>query len=477
MSESFHFLEFSLVVVLAYYANRSAGWRRAVLLLANVAFLATFYQGVAAYVPLAAFFLLSYAGLQFIRWRPRHAFVPVLIATIAAFIWLKKYAFVPPSLFLQFAYVTVGLSYILFRVLHLMIDARSGAVPGRISVLSFFNYTTSFTTLVAGPIQPYQDYRITEDPAARPPLRGQDVFEGLERVIRGLFKTNILALVLSTLHTRMIETVTANPPDGVKFWAGILMFVLYPLFIYCNFSGYIDIVIGVSRLLGVALPENFVRPFAATNIIDYWSFRWHITLSAWLRTYVYNPLLVAWMRRFPAKGMESVWAVLAFFETFFLVGVWHGQTAEFIFYGFLLGLGVSVSKIYQILMIRQIGRKRYRALEKNWLYLSVARGMTFTWVAFTLAWFWSSWPPDSGTGSSSRNRDASGGSSRAFRRFHHRAGVLGGSLRANRDSALEWRAIAIPMFADCLEYGAYRGDRGREFVDEPAAPAIVYKAF
>ena len=135
MSESFHFLEFSLVVI-----ERCCCWP-------TLPFSPPFSRGVAAYVPLAAFFLLSYAGLQFIRWRPRHAFVPVLIATIAAFIWLKKYAFVPPSLFLQFAYVTVGLSYILFRVLHLMIDARSGAVPGRISVLSFFNYTTSFTTL------------------------------------------------------------------------------------------------------------------------------------------------------------------------------------------------------------------------------------------------------------------------------------------------------------------------------------------
>lgn len=391
MSESIKFLGFSSVVLLAYYAIRSAGWRRAVLLLSNLLFLAIFYQGVRAYVPLAAFLIFGYAGLQLIHWRPQRTFVPVLLVTIATFIWLKKYAFLPSSTFLHFVYVTVGLSYILFRVLHLMIDTHTGALQDRIGFVSFFNYTTNFTTLVSGPIQQYQDYRASEDPAQRRRLTRMDVWQAIERITRGVFKTDVLALLLSTLQSRMVEAVTTAHLTRVQLPSAVMMFVLYPFFIYCNFSGYIDIVIGVGRLLGVVLPENFARPFAADNIIDYWSNRWHITLSGWLRTYVYNPLLVGLMRRFPSAGMESVWAVLAFFVTFFLVGVWHGQTSEFLFYGCLLGLGVSVNKIYQIVMLRKMGRKPYAKLTTNPLYVAVARGFTFTWVAFTLTWFWSNW--------------------------------------------------------------------------------------
>jgi alginate O-acetyltransferase complex protein AlgI len=391
MSEPLPFLGLSFIIVAAYYALKSNAWRRALLLLANVGFLTTFFPGFQSALPFAAFLIASYAGLCLIRWRPRAFFLPVLIATIAAFVWLKKYAFVPAAMTLHFAYVTVGLSYILFRVLHLMIDTSSGAIPRRVGPVSYFNYTASFMTLASGPIQQYGDWVKTEDPAARPPLTQTRVLEALARIIRGVFKTNVLGLVLSTYQSRMLDTVAASGPVDQKILPGVLALVLYPLFIYCNFSGYIDIVIGVGHLLGVTLPENFIRPFSADNIMDFWGSRWHITLSHWLRAYVYNPLLVGLVRRFPSEGVAPYWAVLSFFVTFFLIGVWHGQTTEFIFYGFVLGLGVSVNKIYQIVMTKRLGRKRYNALSKNPLYIALSRGLTFTWVTFTTIWFWASW--------------------------------------------------------------------------------------
>jgi D-alanyl-lipoteichoic acid acyltransferase DltB (MBOAT superfamily) len=237
----------------------------------------------------------------------------------------------------------------------------------------------------------YQGYQAAEDPAARPVLSAKDIAEALERITRGIFKTNVLALLLSTLHTRMVESVTASHPMDAELLPGALMFVLFPFFLYCNFSGYIDIVIGVGRLLGVTLPENFARPFASDSAIEFWSNRWHITLSGWLKTYVYNPMLMTLMRRFPSPGLASTWSVSAIFVTFFLIGVWHGQTSEFLFFGFLFGFGVSVNTIYQIVIIRKIGRKRYAALTRNPLYTAIARGLTFTGTAFTLIWFWSNW--------------------------------------------------------------------------------------
>jgi len=166
--------------------------------------------------------------------------------------------------------------------------------------------------------------------------------------------------------------------------------VLYTLYVYCDLSGYIYIFIGSAKLLLFVLPENFVRPFSSANFIEFLS-RCHITLSQWLKSYVYNPLMMALMRRFPAPRLEIVWALFAFFFTFFLIGVWHGQTSSFLFFGLLQGAGVSGNKLYQIVMVKRLGRKGYRALSANPLYVSAARGLTFTWFTFTLIWFWSNW--------------------------------------------------------------------------------------
>jgi D-alanyl-lipoteichoic acid acyltransferase DltB (MBOAT superfamily) len=189
----------------------------------------------------------------------------------------------------------------------------------------------------------------------------------------------------------MSQIMTAERGDtGARVLAGAVTIASYPFFLYCNFSGYIDIVIGIARLIGISLPENFDRPFSADSFISFWS-RWHITLSTWLKSYVYNPLLMLLMRRFPADSLAPVWGVIAFFVTFFLVGAWHGRTSSFLFFGVLQGLGVSINKIYEIVLTSRLGRKRAKALNSNGIYIAICRGLTFTWFAFTLAWFWSDW--------------------------------------------------------------------------------------
>ena len=138
------------------------------------------------------------------------------------------------------------------------------------------------------------------------------------------------------------------------------------------------------------LPENFDRPFSSENFLTYWS-RWHITLSNWLKTYVYNPLMIAGMGRVTSPAVAPYIAVVAFFVTFFLVGLWHGQTSEFLFYGVTQGGGVALNKLYQMRMAKALGRDGYRTLSDNPVYGAVCRGLTFTYVAVTLLWFWSSW--------------------------------------------------------------------------------------
>jgi D-alanyl-lipoteichoic acid acyltransferase DltB (MBOAT superfamily) len=386
-SSSFQFLEFSLAVVLIYQLFSSVLWRQLVLLVASCWFLSTFTHDYRAFLPFAAFLGFGYLGLQLVRTQPARAFALVLTGTILLFVWLKKYSFFPTAAFLPFPYLTVGLSYILFRILHLMIDLHGGLIEEGINPMQYLAYTINFTTLVSGPIQRYPDFiGMVEKPGStRPGITA--IGTAVERIVVGFFKTNVLALLLSDAQHSAIAQMTRGNGQVVS---GVLAFASYPLFLYCNFSGYIDIVIGIASLLGITLPENFNRPFSSDSFIGFWS-RWHITLSEWLKTYVYTPLLMSLMRRYPAVSLEPVWAVLAFFVTFFLIGVWHGQTAAFLFFGFLQGLGVSMNKLYQILMTEWLGRKKFRALSSDPFYVTAARGFTFTWFTFTLLWFWSNW--------------------------------------------------------------------------------------
>jgi D-alanyl-lipoteichoic acid acyltransferase DltB (MBOAT superfamily) len=385
---SFQFLEFALAVVVVYQLFSSPLWRQIVLLAASCWFLGTFTQDYRAIVPFAAFLALGYLGLQLVKKQPARAGALVLIPTILLFVWLKKYSFFPASAFLPFPYLTVGLSYILFRILHLLIDTHAGLLDERINPLRYLVYTINFTTLVSGPIQKYPEFigMVSKPGSTRPGLAA--IGTAVERIVIGFFKTHVLALLLSNAqHSALAQMVRGG---SEILTSGVLTFVTYPLFLYCNFSGYIDIVIGIGGLLGITLPENFNRPFSSDSFIGFWS-RWHITLSEWLKTYVYTPLLMLLMRSYPAPSLEPAWAVLAFFVTFFLIGVWHGQTAAFLFFGFLQGLCVSMNKLWQILMARWLGRKRYRTLSSGPFYVALSRGLTFTWFTFTLLWFWSNW--------------------------------------------------------------------------------------
>ena len=390
MDAAFPFLLFSAGVIVAYHLTRSARWHQLILLLANLAFLATFSLQPKSYIPFVAFLLWGYLGMQLVRSKSNVFFWPVLVVTIGAFIWLKKYSFVPSASFLHFAYVTIGLSYIFFRVLHLQIDSGSGEIEENIGPITYFNYTCSFATLVTGPIQLYQDFKATPGLFENAGLDYAVVVPALERILRGVIKTNVLALVAARLRDNATDVLLTTSHPAAKLTSGILVFGLYPIFLYCNFSGYIDIVIGVGELLGFHLPENFNRPFSARNFLDFWA-QWHITLSNWLKRYVFNPMMLTLMRRFTSVKLEPFWAVLAYFVTFALIGIWHGQTSEFLFYGLLLGLGMSLNKLYQILLAKWLGRQRYRKIAAQPMYQALARGLTFTYFTFSLVWFWSTW--------------------------------------------------------------------------------------
>ena len=134
---------------------------------------------------------------------------------------------------------------------------------------AYLLYTLNFTTFVSGPIQRYDEFArdqfATEPIALGPRVVGLQ----LERIVRGFFKVNVLAMLLLAMHQDALAQMSQPVPLSLKLSAAFLLAVLYPFFVYANFSGYIDIVIALARLMRVRLPENFDRPFSASSFLGF----------------------------------------------------------------------------------------------------------------------------------------------------------------------------------------------------------------
>lgn len=391
-------LEFlSLVAIVAALLAPSANprWRRGVLLIANVAFFcsfaqgATFVQGALSLVPFAAFLAIGYVAMRVVEThKNRYSFYAILVALIVGFCWLKRYAFFPGPMLFEQVYVAVGLSYAFFRVVGLVVDSFQNVLPARVGLAGYANYALNFTSFVSGPVELYTPY--WRDEVERPaPLDAAVVGTALERIVLGFFKVTILSPILAAAQERFLDLVPSQVGTSGRFLDAAVIIAIFPIYLYVNFSGYTDVVIGAARFLRFELPENFNKPFLSRGYLEFWT-RWHMSLANWFKTYVYSPFLLTLMRRFPSRDIEPMLGVAAYFVTFFLVGLWHGQTVMFLILGFLMGLGTSGNKFYQTLMIRRNGRAAYQALCAHPLYASLSSGLTFLWLAATLVCFWAS---------------------------------------------------------------------------------------
>ena len=144
---SFEFVGFGILVALLCAAGRSALWRQSVMLVASTVFLLTFSGSIVAFVPFVGFLLAGYVAIRTVERYPDHAFPFAVVGVLILFFWIKRYAFIPTRLWLTFPYFTVGVSYILFRLLHLVIEVRSDPAFANISARAYLRYLIGFNTL------------------------------------------------------------------------------------------------------------------------------------------------------------------------------------------------------------------------------------------------------------------------------------------------------------------------------------------
>ena len=222
----------------------------------------------------------------------------------------------------------VGISFLVFRVLTYTIDIYRGELAPA-STLDFGVYVAFFPYLLAGPIARARDFlpqlRTPRDPHA------VDAGRAFILILGGLAKKMLIADYLST-H---IVNPVFQSPQSYSSWETLWAIAAYSVQIYCDFSAYSDIAIGISLLLGFELPENFNAPYTARTVQDFWR-RWHITLSSWLRDYLYIPL------GGNRKGRGRTYVNLI--VTFLLAGLWHGAGWTFVFWGGMHGVGLAVER-------------------------------------------------------------------------------------------------------------------------------------
>jgi D-alanyl-lipoteichoic acid acyltransferase DltB (MBOAT superfamily) len=391
---SLSFVAFVAAVVITVDLAPSQKLRSSILTSANFIFLATYITELQQIVPALVFLLLGYVIIQLVR-RCRSG-VTTLIGVglvLVIYVYLKKFSFLDYIYPLKFPYLVIGLSYILFRIVHLIIDVHSGDITGRIKPLMFFNYTCNFLTFISGPIQLYQEfYRdfIELPKHEQDRLSANSVFCAFRRIVSGYVKVIIISSIANYIYLcisqRIFDSDLALKGRNLTVQYGYCS-VMYTVYLYFNFSGYMDIVIGVGRLLGQDLPENFNKPFLARNFLEFWT-RWHMTLSQWFKTYLFNPLMSTLISRFPQPVMIPYLGIMAFFITFFVMGVWHGTTIVFVIYGLLMGAGASANKLWQLVMVDRLGRDGYRRLSEQPLYIYSSRGLTTGFFALGVTCLW-----------------------------------------------------------------------------------------
>jgi len=238
-------------------------------------------------------------------------------------------AFARPLEAQNFQWGWLGFSYISFRLLHTFFEHYNRKLP-TVTLAEYVNYIIFFPAFTAGPIDRLE--RFVRDQRSPLPLDESGWLLAGQRLLIGLFKKYVLADFLAVYSITVLNTAVQS-----RLWLWGLVYI-YAFRIYFDFSGYTDIAIGLARLMGIRLPENFAAPLTRPNLTQFWN-AWHMSLTQWFRAYFFNPLL-RFMRTAPRPLPGPLLVLISQVTTMILIGLWHGITWNFVLWGLWHGLGL-----------------------------------------------------------------------------------------------------------------------------------------
>lgn len=365
----FHFLPLAL----ALYNIAPRRWKNAALLLISLLFYA---WGEPVYVVLLLLSaVIDYANGLMLERYAKQMHIKKLILLLSIIVNLGVLSFFKYADFLIGSWnelfhtslaplelaLPIGISFYTFQTMSYTIDVYRGRVTAQRSFIAFAAYVSMFPQLVAGPIVRYEDV----DKQLMTRNMSTELFSyGVKRFIIGLGKKLLLANNIGLLWDFTQSSLQAGELSTIGAWLGIIAFAFQ---IYFDFSAYSDMAIGLGAMLGFHFPENFRYPYVSTSATEFWR-RWHITLGSWFRDYVYFPL---------GGSRVSKWKLVRnLFVVWFLTGLWHGASWNFVLWGLYFGFLIGIEKLWLTPLLERL----WRPLRHLYLLVAVLLG----WVLFAL---------------------------------------------------------------------------------------------
>jgi D-alanyl-lipoteichoic acid acyltransferase DltB (MBOAT superfamily) len=276
---------------------------------------------------------------------------------------------------------TIGISFFTFKLVSYLIDVYREHMPAERHIGYFTLYVSFFPQLFMGPID--RAIKFIPELKKRVAFDGARIASGVQLVAWGVFKKMVVADRLAMFVDQMFAQ-----PQGQGLYL-IFGTYFYAIQIYCDFSGYTDIAIGIARMLGFKSMKNFDYPYDAKNITGFWN-RWHISLSTWLRDYLFLPIAYAVMRRIEGPKLWNIkveaWGyAVGMFITMFLGGLWHGASWTFVIWGMLHGVYLVISfttKKKRKRLVKKMGLNKRPKLHHAMQVFITFNMLAITWIFF-----------------------------------------------------------------------------------------------
>ena len=270
----------------------------------------------------------------------------------------------------------VGLSYILFRLLHFLIDSSNKKIKNY-ELTSFINYVIFFPTFIAGPIDEYNNFSYW-------------ISQKRKRYRIILFKIGSFKLILGVFKKFLVVPLIINYSTDFSLFENqiiwqenlLISLALYSLYILFDFSGYSDIAIGTAYLIGIKTPENFNNPYFSTTLSIFWK-KWHMTFSNFLFKYLFKPLVIN-LSKLLSSFPRLVVSFTGYIITFIVCGIWHGNTLSFVYWGLWHGFGLIIFKLWEVYIYSKYKSKIKNKIIYN-LHKCLSIFITFCFVTF--GWF------------------------------------------------------------------------------------------
>ena len=273
----------------------------------------------------------------------------------------------------------LGISYIMFRHIQFIVDSYKKKIKAY-AFIDYINFIFFFPNFLAGPIDVYNNFKRWSDKKSGK-FKSALILPGIGRILIGFIKKYAIVPII---YAYAINYEPLMESMG-NVSAILLSLVYYSLYIYLDFSGYSDIAIGSGYIMGIRTPENFKIPYLTTNIADFWK-RWHITFSNFLRDLIFKPI-VKGISKWRIKPPRLVISIIGYILTFFICGIWHGDTVNFVYWGLWHGVGLSIYKAWSLTSFHTKMHLSFSEKKMKWLlnlsgFIITFGFVTFGWIFF-----------------------------------------------------------------------------------------------